>query len=76
MLILRTLRGGPLHGYAIAKRIKDTQPSFIFSTVVGDGTALLTLAHLKDMLPVAASITSGAANINVAEKLHLDLFKA
>jgi transcriptional regulator len=24
MLILRTLRGGPLHGYAIARRIKDT----------------------------------------------------
>lgn len=23
LLILRTLRGGPLHGYAIAKRIKD-----------------------------------------------------
>jgi transcriptional regulator len=24
MLILRTLRGGPLHGYAIAKRVKDS----------------------------------------------------
>ncbi|HEY2013373.1 MAG TPA: PadR family transcriptional regulator [Bryobacteraceae bacterium] len=24
MLILRTLRAGPLHGYAIAKRVKDT----------------------------------------------------
>ena len=24
LLILRTLRGGPLHGYAIAKRIKET----------------------------------------------------
>lgn len=24
LLILRTLRGGPLHGYAIAKRIRDT----------------------------------------------------
>lgn len=24
LLILRTLRGGPLHGYAIARRIKDT----------------------------------------------------
>ncbi len=24
MLILRTLRSGPLHGYAIARRIKDT----------------------------------------------------
>ncbi len=23
LLILRTLRGGPLHGYAIAKRIKE-----------------------------------------------------
>ena len=23
LLILRTLRSGPLHGYAIAKRIKD-----------------------------------------------------
>ena len=24
MLILRTLRGGPLHGYAIAKRVKES----------------------------------------------------
>jgi len=24
MLILRTLRAGPLHGYAIAKRVKDS----------------------------------------------------
>jgi transcriptional regulator len=24
LLILRTLRGGPLHGYAIARRIRDT----------------------------------------------------
>ena len=48
---------------AIAKRIKDTQPSFIFSTVVGDGTALLHRAYaglgLKpDQMPIASLTTS------------------
>jgi branched-chain amino acid transport system substrate-binding protein len=48
---------------AIAKRIKDTQPSFIFSTVVGDGTALLHRAYAKrgldpQRMPIASLTTS------------------
>ena len=50
---------------AIAKRIKDTQPSFIFSTVVGDGTALLHRAYAKrgldpQRMPIASLTTSEA----------------
>jgi transcriptional regulator len=35
MLILRTLRGGPLHGYAIAKRVKDSSREDL---IVEDGS--------------------------------------
>src|SRR5580700_2755436 len=35
MLILRTLRGGPLHGYAIAKRVKDSSHSDL---IIEDGS--------------------------------------
>ncbi len=35
LLILRTLRGGPLHGYAIARRIKDASES---SLDIGEGS--------------------------------------
>jgi branched-chain amino acid transport system substrate-binding protein len=50
---------------AIARRIKDTQPSFIFSTVVGDSTALLHRAYahsgLKpERMPIASLTTSEA----------------
>jgi hypothetical protein len=49
----------------IAKRIKDAQPSFIFSTVVGDSTALLHQAYAKvglkpDKMPIASLTTSEA----------------
>lgn len=35
MLILRTLKGGPLHGYAIARRIKQTSGD---SLIVEEGS--------------------------------------
>jgi len=35
MLILRTLSGGPLHGYAIAKRVKETSHQGL---VIEDGS--------------------------------------
>ncbi len=50
---------------AIARRIKDTQPSFIFSTVVGDSTALLHRAYAQiglkpEQMPIASLTTSEA----------------
>ena len=49
----------------IARRIKDTQPSFIFSTVVGDSTALLHRAYAQmglkpEQMPIASLTTSEA----------------
>jgi transcriptional regulator len=35
MMILRSLRAGPLHGYAIAKRIKDASDNLL---VIEDGS--------------------------------------
>ena len=35
MMILRSLRAGPLHGYAIAKRIKDASENLL---VIEDGS--------------------------------------
>jgi PadR family transcriptional regulator len=35
MMILRSLRSGPLHGYAIAKRIKDASENLL---VIEDGS--------------------------------------
>jgi transcriptional regulator len=35
MMILRSLRSGPLHGYAIAKRIKDASQNLL---VIEDGS--------------------------------------
>ena len=35
MLVLRTLAGGPLHGYAIARRIKDASANGL---VIEDGS--------------------------------------
>ena len=50
---------------AIARRIKETQPSFIFSTVVGDSTALLHRAYAQiglkpEQMPIASLTTSEA----------------
>jgi len=52
---------------AIAKKIKSSNPDFIFSTVVGDGTALLHRAYSKaglvaSRMPIA-SLTTGEAEI-------------
>jgi branched-chain amino acid transport system substrate-binding protein len=49
----------------IARRIKETQPGFIFSTVVGDSTALLHRAYAKiglkpEQMPIASLTTSEA----------------
>jgi branched-chain amino acid transport system substrate-binding protein len=52
---------------AIAKKIKSSDPDFIFSTVVGDGTALLHRAYAKVGLDPArmpiASLTTCEAEI-------------
>jgi branched-chain amino acid transport system substrate-binding protein len=52
---------------AIAKRIKSADPDFIFSTVVGDGTALLHRAYAKVGLDPAqtpiASLTTCEAEV-------------
>ena len=52
---------------AIAKKIKNSNPDFIFSTVVGDGTALLHRAYTKVGLDPArmpiASLTTCEAEI-------------
>jgi branched-chain amino acid transport system substrate-binding protein len=52
---------------AIAKRIKSSDPDFIFSTVVGDGTALLHRAYAKVGLDSArmpiASLTTCEAEV-------------
>lgn len=52
---------------AIAKKIKNSNPDFIFSTVVGDGTALLHRAYAKVGLDPArmpiASLTTCEAEI-------------
>jgi branched-chain amino acid transport system substrate-binding protein len=50
---------------AIAKRIKEAGPSFIFSTVVGDSTALLHRAYAQvdlkpERMPIASLTTSEA----------------
>jgi branched-chain amino acid transport system substrate-binding protein len=50
---------------AIAKKIKSSDPDFIFSTVVGDGTALLHRAYEKvglnpARMPIASLTTSEA----------------
>jgi len=50
---------------AIARRIQETQPSFIFSTVVGDSTALLHRAYTQgglrpERMPIASLTTSEA----------------
>jgi transcriptional regulator len=43
LLILRTLRGGPLHGYAIAKRIKDASDQGLD---VGEGSLYPSLNRM------------------------------
>jgi branched-chain amino acid transport system substrate-binding protein len=52
---------------AIAKKIKNSNPDFIFSTVVGDGTALLHRAYAKVGLDPArmpiASLTTCEAEV-------------
>jgi branched-chain amino acid transport system substrate-binding protein len=52
---------------AIAKKIKNSDPDFIFSTVVGDGTALLHRAYAKVGLDPArmpiASLTTCEAEV-------------
>ena len=52
---------------AIAKKIKNSNPDFIFSTVVGDGTALLHRAYTKVGLDPArmpiASLTTCEAEV-------------
>lgn len=50
---------------AIARRIRDTRPSFVFSTVVGDSTALLHRAYAQaglkpDVMPIASLTTCEA----------------
>ncbi len=59
------LDAAPTDFVAIAKRIKEAQPNFIFSTVVGDSTALLHQAYAKvglkpDQIPIASLTTSEA----------------
>jgi len=53
---------------AIVKRIKSQQPDFIFSTVVGEGTAMLYRAYAEAGLDPArmpiASLTTTEAEIN------------
>jgi branched-chain amino acid transport system substrate-binding protein len=49
----------------IMRRIKDTQPGFVFSTVVGDSTALLHRAYAQaglnpESMPIASLTTSEA----------------
>lgn len=49
MLILRTLRGGPLHGYAIAKRVKESSRADL---IIEDGSLYPALNRMlvKDWL--------------------------
>ena len=44
MMILRSLRAGPLHGYAIAKRIKDASENLL---VIEDGSLYPALYRLE-----------------------------